>query len=176
MTDQPAVPHPSGLPALRVVVSSRNRSRGFLAVVLAVLVDWLLFRPADPGAWADVIRSTALALAFMAAVPAGYVAYRRQQTAEAEHQPPARRSTSLISVRKSAGSPSLMMRTSGRRRKTSEIGTPPPPPRSVPISPGLVRLYIGYMFDEYGQCDSDYVFVSLFAEPWAAVALPVTLR
>jgi len=46
---------------------------GFLAVVVALLVDWLLFRPANADAWADVIRSTALALAFMAAVPAGYV-------------------------------------------------------------------------------------------------------
>jgi len=59
---------------------------GLLAVVLAVFADWLLFRPANADAWADVIRSTALALAFMAAVPAGYVAYRRQQTAEEEHK------------------------------------------------------------------------------------------
>jgi len=29
-----------------------------------------------------------------------------------------------------------------------------------------VRLYTGYMFDEYGQCDSDYVFVNLFAQPY----------
>ena len=32
--------------------------------------------------------------------------------------------------------------------------------------PGLVRLYTAYMFDEYGECDSDYVFVNLFAEPY----------
>jgi site-specific recombinase XerD len=32
----------------------------------------------------------------------------------------------------------------------------------------LVRLYTAYMFDEYGDCDSDYVFVHLFAEPYGA--------
>jgi integrase/recombinase XerD len=29
-----------------------------------------------------------------------------------------------------------------------------------------VRLYSSYMFDEYGETDSDYVFVNLFAEPY----------
>jgi hypothetical protein len=47
----------------------------------------------------------------------------------------------------------------GARAKTFEEHT-------IPISAGLVRLYTGYMFDEYGQCDSDYVFVNLFAEPY----------
>jgi len=47
----------------------------------------------------------------------------------------------------------------GTRAKTSEEHT-------IPISAGLVRLYTGYMFDEYGQCDSDYVFVNLFAQPY----------
>jgi integrase len=36
----------------------------------------------------------------------------------------------------------------------------------LPISAGLVRLYSAYMFDEYGECGSDYVFVNLFAEPY----------
>src|SRR5664279_2740167 len=47
----------------------------------------------------------------------------------------------------------------GARAKTFEEHT-------IPISVGLVRLYTGYMFDEYGQCDSDYVFVNLFAQPY----------
>ena len=35
----------------------------------------------------------------------------------------------------------------------------------IPVSPGLVRLYSNYLFDEYGDLDSDYVFVNLFAAP-----------
>ncbi len=35
----------------------------------------------------------------------------------------------------------------------------------VPVSAGLVRLYSQYLFDEYGDVDSDYVFVNLFAPP-----------
>jgi integrase/recombinase XerD len=46
----------------------------------------------------------------------------------------------------------------GARTKTLEAAT-------VPVSAGLVRLYSVYMFDEYGDLDSDYVFVNLFAEP-----------
>lgn len=46
----------------------------------------------------------------------------------------------------------------GARAKTLELA-------AVPISAGLVRLYSAYMFDEYGELDSDYVFVNLFAEP-----------
>jgi len=44
----------------------------------------------------------------------------------------------------------------GARAKTIEAAT-------IPISAGLVRLYSAYMFDEYGELDSDYVFVNLFA-------------
>jgi site-specific recombinase XerD len=29
----------------------------------------------------------------------------------------------------------------------------------------MVRLYSEYLFEEYGELDSDYVFVNLFAEP-----------
>jgi len=47
----------------------------------------------------------------------------------------------------------------GARAKTLEEHT-------IPISSGLVRLYSGYMFEEYGDCDSDYVFVNLFAQPY----------
>jgi hypothetical protein len=33
----------------------------------------------------------------------------------------------------------------------------------VPVSAPLVRLYSEYMHTEYGDIDSDYVFVNLFA-------------
>jgi len=49
----------------------------------------------------------------------------------------------------------------GARAKTLETTT-------IPVSPGLTRLYSAYMFDEYGDLDSDYVFVNLFAEPYGA--------
>jgi len=35
----------------------------------------------------------------------------------------------------------------------------------IPVSARLVRLYSDYLFAEYGDLDSDYVFVNLFAEP-----------
>lgn len=47
----------------------------------------------------------------------------------------------------------------GARAKTRQAVT-------IPISAGLVRMYSAYMFKEYGDCDSDYVFVNLFAEPY----------
>ena len=46
----------------------------------------------------------------------------------------------------------------GARAKTSEVAT-------IPVTASLVRLYTAYMFEEYGETDSDYVFVNLFAEP-----------
>jgi integrase len=49
----------------------------------------------------------------------------------------------------------------GARAKTID-------PATVPVSAGLVRLYSAYMFDEYGELDSDYVFVNLFAQPHGA--------
>jgi len=36
---------------------------------------------------------------------------------------------------------------------------------TIPVSGALVRLYSEYLFDEYGDIDSDYVFVNLFAPP-----------
>jgi integrase/recombinase XerD len=36
---------------------------------------------------------------------------------------------------------------------------------AIPVSGALVRLYSEYLFDEYGDVDSDYVFVNLFAPP-----------
>ncbi len=35
----------------------------------------------------------------------------------------------------------------------------------IPVSAALVRLYSEYLFGEYGDVDSDYVFVNLFAAP-----------
>lgn len=47
----------------------------------------------------------------------------------------------------------------GARAKTLNTHT-------IPISAGLVQLYTAYMFEEFGECESDYVFVNLFAEPY----------
>ncbi|WP_414166352.1 site-specific integrase [Streptoverticillium reticulum] len=38
-------------------------------------------------------------------------------------------------------------------------------PRQIPVSAELVRLYADYLHGEYGDLDSDYVFVNLFAHP-----------
>ncbi|MFI7705391.1 tyrosine-type recombinase/integrase, partial [Nonomuraea sp. NPDC049480] len=38
--------------------------------------------------------------------------------------------------------------------------------RRIPVSASLIRLYGDYMHTEYGDLDSDYVFVNLFAEPF----------
>ena len=38
-------------------------------------------------------------------------------------------------------------------------------PRTVPVSAGLVRLYADYLHGEYGDLDSDYVFVNLWGRP-----------
>ncbi len=35
-------------------------------------------------------------------------------------------------------------------------------PRTIPVSPSLVRLYADYLHGEYGDLDSDYVFVNLW--------------
>jgi integrase/recombinase XerD len=37
--------------------------------------------------------------------------------------------------------------------------------RTIPVSAGLIRLYGDYVHAEYGDLDSDHVFVNLFAEP-----------
>jgi integrase/recombinase XerD len=37
-------------------------------------------------------------------------------------------------------------------------------PRVVPVRPAVVRLYADYLNAEYGDLDSDYVFVNLFAQ------------
>jgi integrase/recombinase XerD len=53
--------------------------------------------------------------------------------------------------------------------------------RAVPVGPELIRLYADYLRLEYGDLDSDYVFVNLFAEPrgqaWSyAAAYDLVLR
>lgn len=47
----------------------------------------------------------------------------------------------------------------GARAKTRTVTT-------VPVSAALVRLYSDYMHTEYGDLDSDYVFVNLFSQPF----------
>ncbi len=37
--------------------------------------------------------------------------------------------------------------------------------RTVPVGPELIRLYADYLHEEYGNIDSDYVFVVLWAQP-----------
>src|SRR6266702_7075200 len=37
--------------------------------------------------------------------------------------------------------------------------------RTVPAGPDLIRLYAGYLHEEYGGIDSDHVFVNIWAEP-----------
>jgi site-specific recombinase XerD len=37
--------------------------------------------------------------------------------------------------------------------------------RSIPVSAELIRLYADYVHGEYGDLDSDYVFVNLWSEP-----------
>lgn len=37
--------------------------------------------------------------------------------------------------------------------------------RTIPVGAGLIRLYGDYLHGEYGDLDSDYVFVNLFAAP-----------
>ena len=46
----------------------------------------------------------------------------------------------------------------GARAKSGES-------RSIPVAAPLVRLYADYLHGEYGELDSDYVFVNLWGEP-----------
>ena len=46
----------------------------------------------------------------------------------------------------------------GARSKSAKV-------RSIPVSAELIRLYADYMHGEYGDLDSDYVFVNLWGEP-----------
>ena len=48
-------------------------------------------------------------------------------------------------------------------------------PRTVPVSAELIRLYADYLHGEYGDLDSDYIFVNLwsgaFGHPWTYAAV-----
>jgi integrase/recombinase XerD len=45
--------------------------------------------------------------------------------------------------------------------------------RTIPVGPALIRLYADYLHGEYGQIDSDYVFVNLWSQPLGqAVSYP----
>jgi integrase/recombinase XerD len=46
----------------------------------------------------------------------------------------------------------------GARSKSAKV-------RTVPVRAGVIRLYADYLHAEYGDLDSDYVFINLFAEP-----------
>jgi integrase/recombinase XerD len=46
------------------------------------------------------------------------------------------------------------LNANGARAKTG--------PRTIPVPPTLIRLYTDYLVDEYGDLDSDYVFVNLW--------------
>jgi site-specific recombinase XerD len=41
-------------------------------------------------------------------------------------------------------------------------------PRTIPIGPDVVRLYVDYLHAEYGDLDSDYVFVNLWGGAYGA--------
>lgn len=51
------------------------------------------------------------------------------------------------------------------RDNANRARTKSPAGRTIPVSASLVRLYADYLHHEYGDLDSDYVFVNLFAQP-----------
>jgi integrase len=52
-----------------------------------------------------------------------------------------------------------------RRDSTNGARAKSPHSRTVPVSAELIRLYADYLHVEYGDLDSDYVFVNLFGRP-----------
>jgi len=140
---------------------------GFLALALALLADWLILQPADHGAWADVVRSTVLALGLIGAVPAGYVAYRRQQTTEAEHQLDQRkehqRQAELGDANERAAAKDFRDRYTAA---ATQIGSDKAPIR-------LAGVYaLAQLADEWGHTDNDQrqtcidVLCSYLRMPW----------
>lgn len=90
-----ALPAPPAAVAVAALSASRRIGAGHLAgaagtglVLIAVvgLVLELFIRPTDSGAWYDLARTTTLVLAALGAAPAGYIAYRRQLTLEAQRE------------------------------------------------------------------------------------------
>jgi len=51
------------------------------------------------------------------------------------------------------------------RRNDNGARTKSVQPRTIPVSAELLRLYADYLEVEYGELDSDYVFVNLWAQP-----------
>jgi integrase/recombinase XerD len=51
------------------------------------------------------------------------------------------------------------------RANDNRARTKSPAGRTIPVGASLVRLYADYLHHEYGDLDSDYVFVNLFAQP-----------
>jgi integrase/recombinase XerD len=51
------------------------------------------------------------------------------------------------------------------RLNDNRARTKSPEPRTIPVSEALVRLYADYLEGEYGDLDSDYVFVNLWGGP-----------
>lgn len=50
------------------------------------------------------------------------------------------------------------LNANGARTKSASI-------RTIPVSAELVRLFADYLHEEYGDLDSDYVFVNLWGRP-----------
>jgi integrase/recombinase XerD len=59
----------------------------------------------------------------------------------------------------------LQIRIVPRDDNANEARTKTRTAATIPISKPLARLYSAYMHDEYGDLDSDYVFVNLWAHP-----------
>ncbi|MFE7423386.1 site-specific integrase [Rhodococcus sp. NPDC057529] len=53
-----------------------------------------------------------------------------------------------------------------RRSNTNGARAKSPHSRTIPVSAELVRLYADYLHTEYGDLDSDYVFVNLWGRPY----------
>lgn len=62
-----------------------------------------------------------------------------------------------------------------RRDNDNRARAKSPTTRTVPVSAELIRLYSDYLHREYGDLDSDYVFVNLwgrpFGQPWTYAAV-----
>lgn len=52
-----------------------------------------------------------------------------------------------------------------RRDNANRARAKSPTSRTVPVSPELIRLYADYLHGEYGDLNSDYVFVNLWGRP-----------
>jgi hypothetical protein len=142
---------------------------GLLALGLALLVDWVFFQSADHDVWADVVRSTVLALGLLGAVPAGYVAYRRQRTTEAVHEheqsKEKQRQAELVDANVRSAAKDYRDRYTAA---ATQIGSDKAPIR-------LAGVYaLAQLADEWGRSEPDQrqtcidVLCSYLRMPWAA--------